>query len=204
MRQIHVILSGALKRAVRWRWIATNPIAHAEPPPQPTPNAQLSSAEQAARILNAAWTDPDWGVLVWLTMVTGFRRGELCALRWRHVDLANGVLVLQRSIGRLNGRPWEKDTKTPQHTRITLDPESVILLSEHRERSAARAAALDVELADDAFVFSSAVDGSAHLKPNSVSQRYARLTQRLGIKTDHPQAPPLLRDRADFGTCRRA
>lgn len=106
-----MILSGALKRAVRWRWIATNPITQAEAPPQPTPNPQPPTAEQAARILNEAWTDPDWGVLVWLTMVTGFRRGELCGLRWRHGDLANGVLRLERSIGQLNGHTWEKDTK---------------------------------------------------------------------------------------------
>lgn len=36
IRQIHFILSGALKRAVRWRWIATNPIVQAEPPPART------------------------------------------------------------------------------------------------------------------------------------------------------------------------
>lgn len=50
-------------------------------------------------------------------------------------------------------------------------------------RAAARAAALDVEPADDAFVFSPAVDGSTRLKPESVSQRYSRQARRLGIKT---------------------
>jgi integrase len=38
-------------------------------------------------------------------------------------------------------------------------------------------------LTDDAFVFSLAVDGSVHLKPDAVSQRYARLARRLGIST---------------------
>ncbi len=142
VRQIHVILSGALKRAVRWRWLATNPIEQAEPPPQPTPNAQPPTAEEAARILDEARADPDWGVLVWLTMVAGFRRGEACALRWRHVDLVNGVLVLERSIGQLNGHTWEKDTKTHQYRRIALDPETVGLLTEHHTRC------LGVRLAD--------------------------------------------------------
>jgi integrase len=183
VRYIHFILSGALKRAVRWRWIATNPIAQAAPPPQPTPNPQPPTADQAARILNEAWQDPDWAMLVWLTMVTGFRRGELCAIRWRHVDLEAGVLTVERSIGQRSGRTWEKDTKTHQHRRIALDPETVSLLSEHRDRCEERAAALGVALTDDAFVFSLAVDGSAHLKPDSVSQRYARLARRLGIST---------------------
>jgi integrase len=183
VRYIHFILSGALKRAVRWRWLATNPITQAVPPPQPKPNPQPPTAEQAARILNEAWPDPDWAMLIWLTMVTGFRRGELCAIRWRHLDLDAGVLTLERSIGQRSGRTWEKDTKTHQHRRIALDPETLSLLSEHRERWEERAAALGLALTDDAFVFSLAVDGSEHLKPDSVSQRYARLARRLGITT---------------------
>lgn len=183
VRYIHFILSGALKRAVRWRWIATNPIAQAVPPPQPTPNPQPPTTEQAARILNEAWQDPDWAMLIWLTMVTGFRRGELCAIRWRHLDLAAGVLMLERSIGQRSGRTWEKDTKTHQHRRIALDPETLSLLSEHRHRCEERVSALGLALTDDAFVFSLAADGSEHLKPDSVSQRYARLVRRLGIST---------------------
>jgi integrase len=183
IRYIHFILSGALKRAVRWRWIATNPIAQAVPPPQPKPNPQPPTAEQAARILSDAWQDPDWAMLIWLTMVTGFRRGELCAIRWRHLDLAAGVLMLERSIGQRSGRTWEKDTKTHQHRRIALDPETLSLLSEHRHRYEERAATLELAVSDNAFVFSLAVDGSEHLKPDSVSQRYARLARRLGIST---------------------
>ncbi|MBV9162653.1 MAG: tyrosine-type recombinase/integrase [Pseudonocardiales bacterium] len=183
IRYIHFVLSGALKRAVRWRWIATNPIAQADPPPQPKPNPQPPTVEQAARILNEAWQDPDWAMLVWLTMVTGFRRGELCAIRWRHFDLEAGVLTVERSIGQRSGRTWEKDTKTHQHRRIALDTETLSLLSEHRDRCEERAAALGLTLIDDAFVFSLAVDGSVHLKPDSVSQRYARLARRLGIST---------------------
>jgi DNA-binding transcriptional regulator YhcF (GntR family) len=122
-------------------------------------------------------------MLVWLTMVTGFRRGELCAIRWRHVDLEAGVLTVERSIGQRSGRTWEKDTKTHQHRRIALDPQTIALLGEHRRRYEARAAAVELELNDEAFVFSLAVDGSTHLKPDSVSQRYARLARRLGIST---------------------
>ena len=168
---------------MRWRWIATNPIAQAVPPPQPKSNPQPPTADQAARILKEAWQDPDWAMLVWLTMVTGFRRGELCAIRWRHLDLAAGVLMLERSIGQRSGRTWEKDTKTHQHRRIALDPETLSLLSEHRQRCEDRAAALELAVSDDAFVFSLAVDGSEHLKPDSVSQRYTRLARRLDIST---------------------
>jgi integrase/DNA-binding transcriptional regulator YhcF (GntR family) len=183
IRQIHFILYGALRRAVRWKWVTANPIADAEPPAAPKGNPRPPAPAQAARIINEAFKDPDWGALIWLTMITGQRRGELCAIRWFHVDLDNAVLHLEKAIGQRSGKKWEKDTKAHQDRRITLDPDTVELLREHRARALARAEALQLELADDSFVFSLAPDGSTHLVPDSVTQRYSKLANRLGIKT---------------------
>lgn len=183
IRHIHFVLRGAYEKGVRWRWVGINPVLMASPPaarrPEPTP----PSVDEAAQLVESAWDDPDWGMLVWLTMTTGARRGELCALRWRHVDLATGVVTLSRAISQDGGHREEKDTKTHQHRRLTLDPETVVALTEHWERCSTRAAAGDVVLGKDAFVFSLAPDGSTHLVPSSVSQRYARLARRLGIDT---------------------
>jgi len=183
IRQVHFILSGALRRAVRWRWIGTSPIGQAEPPPAPKPDPQPPSAGDAARIVHTAWSDPEWALLLWLTMVTGVRRGELCALRWLHVDLVAGVLSVRRSIWQRGKAVGEKDTKDHQKRRIALDLETVALLAEHRGRWEERAAALEIELSDEAFVFSTAPDGRKHLLPDSVTQRYGDLVKRLGIHT---------------------
>jgi integrase len=204
IRQIHFVLSGALKRAVGWRWLATNPITEAEPPPAPRPSPQPSSAQEAARILAEAWKDPDWGLLVWVAMVTGLRRGELCGIRWRHVDLDTGVLALERSIGQRSGQTWEKDTKTHQQRRIALDLETIELLTEYRDRCANRAGELGLELAQDAFLFSLAPDGTTHLLPDSVSQRYGKFAKRLGIHTSIHKVAPLLGHGADRGRRGRA
>jgi integrase len=183
IRQIHFILSGALRRAVRWRWIGTSPIGQAEPPSAPKPDPRPPSAADAARVVHAAWSDPEWVLVLWLIMVTGIRRGELCALRWTHVDLVAGVLSVRRSIWQRGKVVGEKDTKDHQKRRIALDPETVAMLAEHRARWEERAATLGCELADDAFVFSTAPDGGKHLLPDSVSQRYGDLVRRLGIHT---------------------
>jgi integrase len=123
-------------------------------------------------------------MLVWLTMTTGARRGELCGLRWSHVDLPNSVLTIRRAIAQHGTERQEKDTKTHQQRRLALDPETVKALSEHWERCSARCEALGLTLPRDAFVFSLAPDGSEHLVPSSVTQRYSRLAARLGIDTD--------------------
>lgn len=183
IRQIHFILSGALKRAVRWGWVSVNPIIRAEPPPAPKAKPRPPSPEEAAAMLNAAWADPDWGAFVWLAIVSGARRGELCALRWRDVDLTTGVIALSRSIGQRNRDTWEKDTKDHQHRRIALDAETVEVLTEHRRRLEERCTALGEKPPADAYLFSLAPDGSTYLRPNSVSERYSDLADRLGIAT---------------------
>ncbi|WP_285790715.1 tyrosine-type recombinase/integrase [Micromonospora sp. NBRC 101691] len=182
VRQIHWILSGALSRAVRWRWIAVNPAAQAEPPAAPHPDPQPPNPTDAARIITESWRDPDWGALVWLAMTTGARRGELCALRWHHLDLAAGVLTLRRSAYLdANGELQEKDTKTHQQRRVALDPETVDVLTELHARYVDRLAQLDATADPADYVFSPEPDNSRGYRPDTITQRYGRLAKRLGI-----------------------
>ena len=93
VRKVHYLLSGAYHRAVRWGWLDRSPTSEADPPPKPRPEPRPPTPDEAARILTAAWADPDLGLLVWLAMVTGARRGELCALRWCHLDPVRCVIM---------------------------------------------------------------------------------------------------------------
>lgn len=180
IRQIHFCLSGALKRAVRWHWIGVNPLGQAESPRSVKHDPHPPTPDQAAAILNTAFTDLSWGVLLWLAMTTGARRGELCALRWDLLDLDNAVLVIRSSIAQDGAKTWEKDTKTHQQRRIALDADTVALLRAYRQRCEADASAVGVTTAPDGRVFSPSVDHTRWLKPSSVSQRYRRMCARLG------------------------
>ncbi len=121
IRVIHAILKNAFTRAVRWNWVAVNPLSFVEPPPIPTPNPSPPLADEAARILNEAWKDLDWSVLVWLAMIIGSRRGELSALRWQDLDLDQALVSVSRSMGQHGPQTWEKDTKTHQRRRLGLN-----------------------------------------------------------------------------------
>jgi integrase len=110
-RQILFILSGAYEKAVRWRWVSINPVSLAGRPPAARPDPRPPTAEEAARIVTESWRDPDWGALIWLTMTTGFRRGELCGLRWQNIDLDAGVMEIRKAMGEDGSDVYEKDTK---------------------------------------------------------------------------------------------
>lgn len=179
-RQVHWCLSGALKRAVRWHWITVNPLDQAEAPHAVAADPHPPTPEQAAAIVNEAFKDLQWGMLVWIAMTTGARRGELCALRLDLLDLDHALLPIHTSIGQDGAKTWEKDTKTHQQRRISLDKETVALLRVYLQQCETEAAKFDRELASDGRIFSSAVDHSTWLKPDTVSQRYERMCRKLG------------------------
>jgi integrase len=184
VRQMHWILSGAFERAVRWKWIAVNPAEYADKPALPHPDPQPPSVADAARIVNEAWRDPDWGAFVWCAMTLGARRGELCALRWKHIDLVNNVVTFHRSRSvDEDGEPTEKDTKTHQQRRAVFDAETGAVLAEHKGRCEERTKALGAVLDPEAYVFSPDPLGRTSPIPDTMTQRYSRLAARLGIKT---------------------
>ncbi|SFM77562.1 Site-specific recombinase XerD [Pseudonocardia ammonioxydans] len=184
IRHVHHVLSGAYKRAVRWRWVATSPVVQAEVPAPKPPDPRPPTPAEAAKLIEEASADPDWGALVWFTMTTGARRGEVCALRWRDVDLDGRTVQIRRAIATDGRRNLvEKDTKTHQQRRVTLDEETTAVLAEHKARAEEAAAQLGRELTGASFVFSQSADSSASLVPSSVGQRYTRMAKRLGLET---------------------
>ncbi|MER5938637.1 tyrosine-type recombinase/integrase [Streptomyces sp. NPDC001928] len=176
----HFILRPALNRGLHWGYVTTNVAALAEPPSQPKPNPDPPTPEEAALVLNTAWQrDLDWGTFLFMTMVTGSRRGEMCALRWSDINLNRLELFVKHSN---NGRRI-KDTKTHQRRMQAIDVITRSVLVAHRARAEERCKALDGELARAALVFSGEADSTDPLVPSSVSQRYRRLAQKLKIHT---------------------
>jgi len=182
-RKIHYILRGALDRAVRWRYLSVNVATLAQAPSPAKAHPDPPSAREAAALISEAWREPEWGMLLWLIMVSGCRRGELCALRWQHVDLDAGILWLSRAMVQPRSGIAEKDTKTHGQRRIALDAHTVELLTEHRDRLGTRLETLGVALSGDTYLFSGAPDNSAPLLPRSVTQRYRRMALRLNLRS---------------------
>lgn len=114
-------------------------------------------------------------------MVTGLRRAELLALRWLDVDLATGILNVRRNYVRVTGRAIEKDTKTHQMRRISLDPATVEVLAEHRQRYETLAQQISIVPTDQAFLFSHAPAHDRPYNPSAVTHRYSDMCAKLGI-----------------------
>jgi integrase len=90
---------------------------------------------------------------------------------------------VQRSASQPRSGLREKDTKTGNQRRVSLDPHTMELLAEHRERVAKQLAELDCEADQETFIFSTAPDYSTPRLPRSVTQRYRLMAKRLKLRS---------------------
>jgi DNA-binding transcriptional regulator YhcF (GntR family) len=105
IRGIHGILSGAFAAAQRWEWTDRNPAESAKPPTtirQPVP---ATSPDDVAKVIAEARTrSAALGLYLWLVAITGVRRGELCGLQIRDIDLDRRLIHVARLPGKADCR----------------------------------------------------------------------------------------------------
>jgi len=154
IRNIHSILSGAFATAKRWDWIGSNPAESAKPPAvSRRPLPATTPGDVATVIAEARQAHPALALYLWLVAITGARRGELCALQVRDIDLDNGVLHIAFSYVVTGGRGVRKDIKTHQDRYLAIDPVTCATISEHLDAIRATLAAVGLDLPKDAYVF---------------------------------------------------
>lgn len=83
------------RRAVEDGDLAVNPCSHLRLPAVRGRRERIASPEEAEQLLAVL---PEGDRAIWATaLYAGLRRGELLALAWEHVDLATGVIHVERS-----------------------------------------------------------------------------------------------------------
>ncbi len=139
---------------------------------------QVLSAVQARAFLAASHSERLYALYV-LALATGMRQGELLALHWKDVDLAQGTLQVRSSL-RYHVRKGfvfeEPKTKHGRRT-IALAPDAVQALIEHKGRQDAQRTALGDAWRDEGLVFASEV-GSPIEATNMMRGSFRRIVQR--------------------------
>lgn len=183
VRRIHATLHRALNRAVKERVIHVNPASEAE----------LPKVDDHAYREVGTWTMGElvefldatrhhelfavYHVAAW----TGLRRGELCGLKWRDVDLEGGKLTVRRSRAVVGKQVVEGPPKTHQARRtVTFLPETAQVLREQHKRQAARKLALAGEGEGFDYVFSTQTGGPLH--PDYVTRTFAAAVKLAGAR----------------------
>ena len=168
VRNIHQILSSALKLAQEQRIILTNPAEGCALPKTEHREMKTLPVEQLQSFLREA---KDSGVfaLYYLELATGLRRGELLGLKWEDIDLEHGDLRVRRQIARINGQVVEAPLKTQNAYRtLPLAEDTISILKEQKKK-----------VGSSPWVFPSATGGP--ISPDSVLHMLHRILKRAGL-----------------------
>ena len=185
IRGIHSILSGAFAAAQRWEWTDRNPAESAKPPTtirQPIP---ATSPDDVAKVIaEARGRSAALGLYLWLVVVTGVRRGELCGLQIRDIDLDRGLVHIAFNYVVRGGQRVRKDTKTHQDRWLAIDPDTCALIATYLDEIRAELAVVGVELREDAYLFSNDPAHTRPWNPDWATHKVAEVAAAAGVKLD--------------------
>jgi integrase len=179
-RHIHRILKSALARAVEQQALPRNPADALKrlPKVEAKPIAVLT-VEQSTQLLRAIkHTTTYWPVLI--ALATGMRRGEILALRWKNVDLDQGVVRVVGSLEQTRaGGIRFKTTKTDKARAVTLPKFAVEELRRWKREQAEGLLALGIRQKPDTLVCARQ-DGEPK-QPGSLTHEFTYLVGRTEL-----------------------
>lgn len=182
IRRVHETVGSAYrKRAIPFRWAATNPARDVQPPALPPTEIHPPTVDEVRTILQGA--DGAFGAYLKLSANSGARRGEMLALQWQDMDLDLGRVVIRRSIVNTPATGMTvRETKTGKkgHRVIGVGPGIVGELRAHRDEQ--KAAADSNGLPAPVWVFSHD-GGITPWRPDYITLKFNRLRKTLGL--DH-------------------
>ncbi|MGH3420097.1 MAG: tyrosine-type recombinase/integrase, partial [Streptosporangiaceae bacterium] len=115
-------------------------------------------------------------------MVTGVRRGELCGLQIRDVDLDRGLVHVAFNYVVRAGQRIRKDTKTHQDRWLAIDPVTCALIAGYLAEIKAELAAVGAGLRDDAYLFSNDPAHARPWNPDWVTHKVADAADAAGVE----------------------
>jgi integrase len=180
IRIAYWILASALKQAVRWEMLPSNPADRVDPPKQRRREMRALSPDEVERF-RAAVEGTRFATLFDFLLATGCRPGEALALRWADLDLDTQSARIMRALSKANGRPVFKETKTGQGRALPLPTSLARALTAHRKTQAEQALKLGGSYARDLdLVFANEVGLPLDLR-NITQRHFKPALQRAGL-----------------------
>lgn len=188
-RTIHIInmvLSAALKKAVKSRLILFNVCDAVELPKQVQKERRVLTPEEQECLLKELKKD-EQGFMYVFALFTGLRRGEVLALKWSDVDLDNGIISVTKTLSRVKTYVDSGDKtklivsepKTETSKRLVPIVKSLIPMLKKQRK-------LTRKNNDFDLVFPSEAGG--YIDPGNYNRKFYKMVKRAGLPKANPHS----------------
>jgi integrase len=178
INHLHTVLKTALQQAVRWELLSRNPCEAVRPPKVERSMMATYDLAQTVELLEASRGSRIYAAVA-LAVLAGLRRGEIAALRWGQVDLANGQLAVTHSAEQTRAGVRYKPPKSGKSRTVAISSTLIEELRAHRTQQAEGLLRLGVRLTDDTFVC--ALEDGAPIRPNTLTIYWVRLLAKTTL-----------------------
>ena len=182
--KVYTILHSFFKMAYLEDMIDRNPMDKVERPKArkdevKTDGPLAYTPAEVQQIITGLEPEPlKWQALVHLLIDTGIRRGECCALQWRHIDFDTGAITIAGNLCYTSTKGVYLDTPKNGHTRtVYAGAHTLALLRQLRTEQAQKAISQ--------YVFTK--EGSPEpMHPQSPTRYLKKFSERYGVPDLHP------------------
>lgn len=175
---VHRVLKHALADAVRLGYLPRNPADLVKAPRADDTEMTVWGPVDVRRFFDAVADDRLFAM--WVLMVTtGMRRGEVCGLRWKDVDLDVRRVSIVQTLVDVAYEVYVSAPKTKKGRRaVALDVHTARVMAEHRSCQRAERELIGFDRPAE-YVFTK-IDGST-LQPQNVSQAFETIIRKAGL-----------------------
>tara|TARA_R110000824_G_C15232376_1_gene678766 strand:+ start:11450 stop:12589 length:1140 start_codon:yes stop_codon:yes gene_type:complete len=202
----HRVLSEALKHAVAWKILPSNPAGSVKAPRPEQREVAVWDFEQMQTFIETSKFSQFHDAFM-LAIFTGMRRSEITGLRWEGVDFTTSTLRVTGTLQRITGHgllPGSPKTKTSRRA-ISVWQNTVDILHSIRGKQLSLHADLD-DLYQNKNGYVITDDLGRPIDPNRLTREFARLVKQAGLphanfhSLRHCHASLLLADGASIKT----
>jgi integrase len=175
---LHRVLKHALGDAVRWELVNRNPADAVEPPRVERGAVKTFDLSQTVELLSIV-AGTRLAVPIGLAILCGLRRGEICALRWRHVDLNTGEIAVIESAEQTTTGIRYKSPKSGKARTVALSAMNIDQLRAHRLKQAEELLAIGVRQTEDTFVY--VREDGEPMQPRSLTHAWQQMISKTKL-----------------------
>lgn len=172
-------LNAALKKACVLRMIPYNPCEGAELPKLKRYQGEVFDTTAIADALEKA-KGTDMYLIILLLAMVGLRRGELLALKWKHVDFASKTLRVEENMVLADGAIITKAPKSSAGARtVRVGDEVIVALKEAKADYFRDRTEMGAGFHDNGYIIRKK-NGDSY-RPDSITQKWERFLEKNGL-----------------------